>query len=421
MTFASGEVSLASATVLGVSTQESSAELVVSAQPGGVVLQGRSAAALSFVERLDAVVRSTDLGQVETVMGALKSARDQLSGEGGGGPMLVEFSPRAMALLKEHGAVPTDDGFFRSMVHDGNHIAGNLDWRQVAPGPELVQLQTMAIGLALQASLQELAEAVQRVEDKIDHLTDRVRSVQVGGVMATNRVLTEFVESADADHPISNTDWSSIDHLRTEITTSIDATRLLLRSPVARAEPGWSASSRAALAKRMLDDDFVETLGLLSVCELNLASWHRLRVDRVAQSEPEHLERTLARVESDLKLHRAEDQLLLDELVAFVDELSQSTGLEGLELWKRNELAENTETLREALEQFADRHVLDALDGAAGELPTLRESLTTVKDLTSSTAKRMRERMPKWKRGGGDEPALEAGDQPIGELPPADG
>ena len=127
-------------------------------------------------------------------------------------------------------------------------------------------------------------------------------------------------------------DWSTIEHLRTEIGRNIDSTRVLLRLSMTRAEAGRSASSRAGAAKRLLDADFVEGLALLALCEHNLASWHHLRVQRVRESEPLHLDRTLARVESDLALHRLEDQRLVDDLTIFVDDLAQPRGLEGLEL-----------------------------------------------------------------------------------------
>lgn len=375
-------------------------ELVVAAQPGGVVVQGPRALTDGFTERLMAVVRSPEFAHAGVAVGAIRSALDRASDSGS---VYFEFSPRAMALLEQHGAIPTGDGFFRSMVHDGSQFAGNLDWRSVKPGPELVQLQTMAVGLALQASLAELAAAVERVEDKIDHLTDRIRSFQVGEVIAHHRVLSELVASVDDGHPIGDTDWSSIEHLRTEIVANIDGARGLLRSPISRAEPGWTAAGRAAVSQRLIDDDFVDTLGLLAVCEHNLAAWHRVRVERVRRSEPDHLERTLARVESDLAVHRAEDQRLVDDLVTFIDVLAEPTGLEGLELWKRNQLVRNVETLRTAVDKFAAQRVLDIAPAGHGELPTLRQSVIEVKNRSVAGTTWVWERIAHRSRTASDE------------------
>jgi len=162
---------------------------------------------------------------------------------------------------------------------------------------------------------------------------------------------------------------------------------VLLRLSMTRADAGRTASSRAGAAKRLLDADFVEGLALLAVCEHNLASWHHLRVQRVRESEPVHLDRTLARVESDLALHRLEDQRLVDDLTIFVDRLAQPRGLEGLELWKRNQLEANTAVLRSAIDHFATQRTLDVRGDGTAALPTLLESLNVAKDRSVDLSK----------------------------------
>ncbi|MDX2379285.1 MAG: hypothetical protein QNM02_05960 [Acidimicrobiia bacterium] len=352
----------------------------MSTQPGGVAVQGSSSSVRLFAERVGAIARTTDIRQLRNLAGTVASSIDQLTTTDEEGSVYFELSPRAIEVLRSRGAIPAEGGLFRSLLASGSELAGAIDWKRIEPGPQLLQLQTAAVGLALQASIEELAAAVERVEDKVDHLTDRVRSVQVGEIFAHHRLIAEHIDALDAGQRISDTDWSSIDHLRAEIARNVDATRVLLRAPISRGEPGWSASSRAAAAQRLLDEDFVETLGLLAVCEHNLASWHRLRIDRVEHREPEHLERTLNLVESDLALHRAEDQELADDLGSFIDRLAEPNGLEGLELWKRRQLATNSKTLREHVERFTEERVLDVDASDRPELPTLKESLVEAKD-----------------------------------------
>jgi hypothetical protein len=370
-----------------------SSDLIVSTEPGGLVVQGSTIGIQRFADRLRDVVQTVDVAKAGATLTAVREGIEQVRAAIGdeSKPMYFEFSPKSLELLKQHGAIPAADGFFRSLVHDGGQIAGNVDWKPVTPGPELMQLQTAAVGLALQASLKELADAVQRVEDKVDHLTDRIRAVQVGEIVAHHRVLDEFVDASDDGHPMSSTDWSSIDHLRTEIVRNIDGLRVLLRTSALHAGSGWSATSRASAAQKLLDVEFVETLALLAVSERNLAAWHRLRVERVERSEPEHLERTLGRVESDLALHRSEDQRLVDDLTQFLDRLAAPNGLEGLELWKRNQLERNTEALRTAIDQFAAMRVLDVDTAGRRELPTAWQSVLVAKDLGLDSAGRVRD------------------------------
>ena len=355
-------------------------ELVVSPQPGGVVVQGSPGMVRALAERVREIARSVDVERVGGMLATAATAIDQLASEGGAQTQYFEFSPRAIDLLKQHGAIPTGDGFFRSMVHDGEQLAGNLDWKPINASTELLQLQTVAVGLVLQASIAELAESVQRVEEKLEHLLDTVWADKVGEIVAHHRVLGELVESSNEGHRLSETDWSTIEHLRTEIGRNIDSTRVLLRLSMSRADAGRTASSRAGAAKRLLDADFVEGLALLAVCEHNLASWHHLRVQRVRESEPAHLDRTLARVESDLALHRLEDQRLVDDLTIYVDRLAQPRGLEGLELWKRNQLESNTAALRAGIDHFATQRTLDVRGDGTAALPTLLESLNVAKD-----------------------------------------
>ncbi len=356
-------------------------------------MQGSATGIQRFADRLREVVQNVDITEAGAALTAVREGIEQVRAAAGDGskPLYFEFSPKSLELLKQHGAIPATDGFFRSMVHDGVQFAGNIDWKPVVPGPELMQLQTAAVGLALQASLKELADAVQRVEDKVDHLTDRIRAVQVGEIIAHHRVLDELVDASDDGHPMSATDWSSIEHLRTEIVRNIDGLRVLLRTSASHADGGWSATSRASAAHKLLDVEFVETLGLLAVSERNLAGWHRLRVERVERAEPEHLERTLARVESDLALHRAEDQRLVDDLTGFIDRLASPNGLEGLELWKRNQLARDTTELRGSIDQFAAMRVLDVDTDHRRELPTTWESVLVAKDRGLEGAGRVRD------------------------------
>ena len=370
-----------------------SGDLVVSTEAGGLVVQGSATGIQRFADRLREVVQTIDVAQAGAALTAVRAGIEQVQAAAGDGstPLYFEFSPKSLELLKQHGAIPTADGFFRSMVHDGAQIAGNVDWKPVAPGPELMQLQTAAVGLALQASLKELADAVQRVEDKIDHLTDRIRSVQVGEIMAHHRVLDELVGASDEGHPMSSTDWSSIEHLRTEVVRNIDGLRVLLRTSASHSDGGWSASSRAAAARKLLDVEFAETLSLLAVSERNLAAWHRLRVERVELAEPEHLERTLDRVEGDLAIHRAEDQRLVQDFTTFVDRLASPNGLEGLELWKRDQLARDTRELRGAIDHFAAMRVLDVDTENRRELPTTWESVLVAKDRGLEGAGRVRD------------------------------
>jgi hypothetical protein len=231
------------------------------------------------------------------VISAVKAALDPTKRLSGDGSTLIELSPRAMELLREHGAIPTGDGFFRSMVHDGSSFAGNLDWKPVTTGADLVSLQTAAVTLALQASIENLSDAVERVEEKVDDIRDLIRIDQVGQVVAHHRVLAPLAVSIMEGGALSSTDWDSVDDLRPLIISTVERTRLCMAKRLGAAEVGSTAQSRSSQASKMLGSEFSNTLSLLAAAERNLASWHRVRIERVRLVEPEHLEGTVADLE----------------------------------------------------------------------------------------------------------------------------
>lgn len=97
----------------------------------------------------------------------------------------VEFSERAGKLLKEHGAIATKDGYYRSFVHNGKAFAGNLDWKPVHLGPEqALSLQAAAGQLALRAAIKEVTVALERIEGKIDKLAGLAEAERLGAVAA---------------------------------------------------------------------------------------------------------------------------------------------------------------------------------------------------------------------------------------------
>ncbi len=160
-----------------------SVEVVVAGN--GIVVQGDPSAVTAFVDAAMDVVPSTRprrvLADGLAVAGSVAAFRQTYR-------EYFEFSPRALALLKEHGAIPTEDGYFRSFVRSGpkgnSPFAGHLDWRQIDLGPEqALAVQTAVATLALRAAIAEVAEAVERVEGKVDTLVSLARAERLGHVL----------------------------------------------------------------------------------------------------------------------------------------------------------------------------------------------------------------------------------------------
>jgi hypothetical protein len=353
-------------------------ELLVGARPGGIVLAGKASAVERFSARLSQL--SSSVGEIAAVAQTVKEAADQIVQAGDGAAKLVELSPRSIALLREHGAIATGDGYFRSMVHDGKSIAGNPDWKQVTSPGEIAQLQSAAVGLALQASIKNLSDAVARVEVKVDVLADLIRAEQFGDVLGHHRVLQRLLDMTSDGSRLSSTDWHSIDQMRVDITSSLERTRMFIRNRMEAAESGRWTRQRADAAEQLIDSGLIDTLGVLAVCEQNLAGWHHLRLMRVETTEPEQLEAVVRDIEGDLALHHKEDEVLATELVELLDGFVDATGFEGFEPIKRRSLKRSVDELRAATSRFIDERKLDIEIGGHGELPGTVASLRVARD-----------------------------------------
>jgi hypothetical protein len=377
-------------------------ELTLATRADGVIaVQGPLDAVERFVEQVQTVIGSPHVARATQLVSMVGASIDAIPGVGEGNqPTVFKFSQRALELIRNNNLIAAGDGYFRSMVSDGKQFVDDLDWQPVAPGTDVLQLQTAAVGLALQASVKSLADAVQRVENRVDELRDLVRSGQVGEVLGQHRVLRERLAMIDgpASSGLSQTDWAAVAHLQPHIVSGLERTRYFIRSRMGMVEPGRMVRSRVDAAERLIDANLADALGLLATCEHNHAGWQRLRLDRVRRTEPGHLDSVLVDMESSLALHRNEDQDLVDDLVALIDTLMEPTGLEGLELLKRRRLIRHVEEIHEATATFARQRDLVMPPIANDELNTFGESVRVVSSRTRDAG---RWTLGKARTGGG--------------------
>ena len=376
--------------------------LMIATRPDGIIaLQGSPKAVGRFTEQIERVLGSPKLTQATQYASMLGAGIDALPGVGEDAPQMFQFSQRAMDLLRRNGLIGTEDGVFSTAASAVTSTADGIpDWLPLPTGADLIQLQTAAVGLALHASIKSLTDAVERVENRVDELRDLVRSGQVGEVLGHHRVITERLRMIDAhdSRGLSETDWAAVAHLHPHIVSGLERTRFFIRSRMGMTEPGRMVRSRVDAAEKLIDANLADALGLLATCEHNLAGWQRLRLDRVVRNEPGHLDSVLVDIESSLALHRAEDQVLVDDLIAMIDALMEPTGLEGLELVKRRKLIRYIEEIHAATATFARQRDLNLPEMENADLPGFRASTSYVAGKTRDGGRWAYARV---KRGGG--------------------
>jgi hypothetical protein len=407
---------------LELPSAESVGSITIATRSDGVVaVQGPVDAVERFTERAHRVIGSPNFSKATQYASTIASSIDAIPGVGEAQhPRVFQFSQRALQLLRDNQVIEAGDGFFRSMVRDGNQFAGNLDWKPIAGGADIIQLQTAAVGLALHASIKNLADAVERVENRVDELRDLVRAGQVGETLGHHRVIRERLAMIEnpSGNGLGETDWSAVAHLHPHIVSGLERTRFFIRSRMGMTEPGRMVRSRVDAAERLVDSNLADALGLLATTEYNLVGWQRLRLDRVTRTEPGHLDSVLADMESSLDLHRDEDQALVYDLAELIERLMEPTGLEGLELLQRRRLIRHVETIHSATVTFARQRRLVMPPILNVELPSFRDSTGLLADKTKDGG---RWAVGKVKRGGGTaRRALPRGPRRRKQLPPPD-
>ena len=356
---------------------------------GGILVSGRPELVDGLVARLTDVqgARSRRMSAADLAMAASSAVAAERTSHD-----YVKLSPNSWDLLRRHGAIPGEDGYFRMFVQDGTKkIAGQLQWDRVTLGAEqALSLQVSAVGLALRAAILDVQQSVERVEAKLDHVTKLLRAGRRGDALGDHRTLTTLVERVRRSGQMSVTDWTSIAPMGPEIGRDLEGLRAHIRTLLERENLGRTTWGRAGVAEQLLDEDWLaETLALLAVVEHNFAMWQELRLAHVRQAENQHLIDTIADANSQLQSQRQSDQQLLDGLVAFATEVADPRLLDGLDPLNANRLVRARNELDQLVRSFADQRLLDAEPLDTEPFPKFRDSarhlrLTTTRGIAGA-------------------------------------
>lgn len=307
----------------------------------------------------------------------------------------IEFSDRAATLLRQHGAIPTDDGYFRSFVHDGKRLAGHLDWRPVDLSPErALSLQAFAGQMALRAAVHDVVAAMARIEGKIDQIAALARAERLGAVIADRATLLPMVQRWRSAGRSSQTDWATIAPLGPWIARDIATLRSYIVEQLRDVSKSWTVRSRSSDAEGLTDQLVIESLALLVVAEQNYALWQELRIGHAAVHERAALPGITAAVRDALEALSTADQALVHQLSATLAQLTSPTGLEGLAPLKKRTLTQHAEQLAAMTTWFAQQRNLDVDDAELPHYPGLTNTLARLGHAVSATIRSAKEQTP---------------------------
>jgi len=299
-----------------------------------------------------------------------------------------EFSERAVKLLKEHGSIPTDDGFFRSFVHNGKALAGHLDWKPVNLGPEqALSLQAAAGQFALRAAIKEVTVALERVEGKIDKLAHLAEAERLGEVVADRATLQPLVDRVRSSGKLSRTDWDTVDSLGPLIARGVETVRAYILRQLKDVKGSTLVRSRAGEAEDLTDRLLRESIALLVVAEQNYALWQELRLAHVVNHEAAATATVTSDIHQQLDALTQADQSLADILQGVADRLTAPTGYEGLAPRQKRRLHKHVDQLDEVGRWFCEQRNLDDRPSERPEPARMAESLGKVGDTIAGAAR----------------------------------
>ena len=354
----------------------------------GMIVEGSTTAVSVFVDQMLDATKSVGGHSRHFVVDGVQVAAN-IAAFGQTHREYIEFSGRAVKLLKEHGAIAAEEGsYFRSFVHNGKNLAGNLDWRPVNLGPEqALSLQAAAGQLALRAAIKEVTVALERIEGKIDKLADLAEAERLGAVVADRATLQPIVDRVRSSGKLSGTDWATIASLGPWIARDVESLRAYILRQLKEVKDSSLVRIRAGEAEDLADQLLRESIALLVVAEQNYALWQELRLAHAVNHEPDAVAAVTSDIHEQLAALTQADQGLVDMLQDVVDRLTAPTGYEGLAPLQKRRLRKHVAQLDEMGRWFCEQRHLDDRPSERPELAGMSESLGKVGDTIADAAR----------------------------------
>ena len=366
---------------------ETAGAVEVFAVGNGLIVEGTTTAVAAFIDQMSDATKAAGGQARHFVVDGLQIAAN-LAAFRQTHREYFEFSDRARHLLREHGAIPTADGNYRSFVRKGIQFAGNLDWKPVNLGPEqALGLQAAAGQLALRAAVKEITAALERVEDKIDTLSQLAEAERLGAVVADRATLQPLVDRARSTGKLSSTDWSTVAALGPLIARDVETLRAYILRQFKDVKPSNLVRSRAGEAEELTDRLLKESLALLVLAEQNYTLWQELRLAHTVNHEQGATASITSDIQAQLAALSAADQAVVDNLQDVIDRLTAATGYEGFAPLQKRRLHRHVSQLDEMNSWFCQQRRLDHRPSEPRELAGITESLDKVRGTIADRAR----------------------------------
>ena len=301
----------------------------------------------------------------------------------------VQLSQRSMELLREYQMIPGQTaGFFQGSVRGAHgQFAGTLNFQTVSlAASQAAALQLAAATIALRVAVEDVQNAVAKVEGKVDELLARARSNDVGPVVAHHAVLAEMTATLDREGSLPNTDWDTVQHLGANVPGAIETLRRYVVAQIEVLDADAPAQDRARRLRRVLESGQIGLmLQLVVLAEDSYYLWQRLRLERVRVVEPDRLASVVDRANQQLAADLRRDREMVDLLHARLTAYATQRPLERLHPLAARDLQGNVTSLRQDLEDFAVARRVQLAGWSDFTRPTVSDAVRELRDRTVAT------------------------------------
>lgn len=231
-------------------------------------------------------------------------------------------------------------------------------------------MQLIAVQVALKTAVASVEAAVQRVEGSVEQVLTIAEASRVGDVVGHHASLSRLVHALEATGSLPSADWESVAGLGPSLEVGVER----LREHLKRTLKGFD-DEKAYLHRAMDENRLGESLQLLVVAEQSLYLWQRLRIARVAATEPDHLGSVTDSARRMLAEHLERDGELLVHARA---ELASYTAIKPLEIVRRmssRTLKRDMPALRQDLDDFAVARRSQVVGWVEHEDPSIGDAL----------------------------------------------
>lgn len=362
-----------------------STELAVSVEPEGVLVAGDRSLVGEYLERVKDLA-----GDATEVIGLNRSSIANGGAVGAGvlsvamqHGQFVRLSPDSLAKLREFNVLPGTAGYNRMTVVDSaNKFRGQLQWQNVALGPsQALSLQMIAVQVALKSAIASVEAAVERVEGTVEQVLTIAEASRAGDVVGHHAALARLVADLDETGALPTADWDSVAGLGPALEVGVERLREHLKRTLKGFDTDKPIQDRAAYLQRAVENNRLgESLMLLVIAEESLYLWQRLRIARVAATEPNHLSTVTESARRMLAEHLERDGQLLVHARAELASYAAVKPLEILRWMSSSSVKRDMATLREDLDSFAVARRSQVTGWVEHEDPRISDALDELGD-----------------------------------------